>query len=160
MENREIKITPPKGYEIDKENSTFEKIVFKKIKEKLTYEKVADKLFKYDNHYFIDNNGNVIETSTGWRCPNAASIEKQLQILLAINKLMNIAYYLNDGWEPDWNDTNICKYCLFYDHNLKRILIDYNLNHRKTSVYFKSSELAQQAIEILGEETIKLALGV
>lgn len=30
-----IEITPPKGYEIDKEKSTFEKIVFKPIEEKL-----------------------------------------------------------------------------------------------------------------------------
>ena len=33
MENKEINIIPPDGYEIDKENSTFEKIVFKKINE-------------------------------------------------------------------------------------------------------------------------------
>ena len=39
--------------EIDKENSTFEKIVFKKL-EKLTYQKIANKLFKDKNHYFID----------------------------------------------------------------------------------------------------------
>ena len=31
MKNKEINIIPPNGYEIDKENSTFEKIVFKKI---------------------------------------------------------------------------------------------------------------------------------
>lgn len=31
MKTKEIKIEAPKGYEIDKENSTFEKIVFKKV---------------------------------------------------------------------------------------------------------------------------------
>lgn len=30
MENKELKIQVPVGYEIDKENSTFEKIIFKK----------------------------------------------------------------------------------------------------------------------------------
>ena len=30
METKELKITIPEGYEIDKDNSTFEKIVFKK----------------------------------------------------------------------------------------------------------------------------------
>ena len=30
METKELKITIPEGYEIDKEKSTFEKIVFKK----------------------------------------------------------------------------------------------------------------------------------
>lgn len=33
---KEIKIIPPEGYEIDKERSTFEKIVFKEIKKALT----------------------------------------------------------------------------------------------------------------------------
>jgi hypothetical protein len=33
MDKKEIKITIPEGYEIDKENSTFEKIVFKKKQE-------------------------------------------------------------------------------------------------------------------------------
>lgn len=31
MENKELKIQIPAGYEIDKEKSTFEKIVFKKV---------------------------------------------------------------------------------------------------------------------------------
>ena len=31
MEQKEIKINIPDGYEIDKEKSTFEKIVFKKV---------------------------------------------------------------------------------------------------------------------------------
>ena len=30
MKNKELKIEVPQGYEIDKEKSTFEKIVFKK----------------------------------------------------------------------------------------------------------------------------------
>jgi len=34
METKEIKITTPQGYEIDKENSTFECIKFKKIEQK------------------------------------------------------------------------------------------------------------------------------
>lgn len=31
METKEMKIQAPEGYEIDKEKSTFEKIVFRKI---------------------------------------------------------------------------------------------------------------------------------
>lgn len=34
METKELKINVPKGYEIDKKNSTFEKIIFKKIEVK------------------------------------------------------------------------------------------------------------------------------
>lgn len=35
MKTKEFKIQMPEGYEIDKENSTFEKIVFKKIEKEL-----------------------------------------------------------------------------------------------------------------------------
>lgn len=47
METKEIKINIPEGYEIDKENSTFECIKFKPKKDisNLTYEKVCRRLF-------------------------------------------------------------------------------------------------------------------
>lgn len=163
MENKEIKIIPPESYEIDKENSTFEKIVFKKVEEKLTYEKIREELFKDKKSYFLwGGNPTIFNPIIGYIPSTAdhAPTQHQLERLLAINKLMNVAYYLNDGWEPDWNNTNILKYCLYYDHNLKKIMIDSNLNHQKIIVYFKTRELVQQAIEILGEEVIKTALGV
>lgn len=158
---KELKIEVPQGYEIDKENSTFEKIVFKKVEEKLTYEKIADKLFQYKNHYYTTETGIIIKCSPiGWQRPNVAPTEHQLQRLLATNKLMNVAYYLNDDWKPDWEDENAYKYFLYYNHENKKIAIDCNCITQKSSVYFKSEKLTEQAIEILGEETIKLALGV
>lgn len=158
--SKELKIEIPEGYEIDKENSSFEKIVFKKIEEKLTYKKIADKLFQYKNHYFIDNGGSIIEASIDWHCPNVAPTEYQLQRLLALNKLMNVAYYLNDSWEPDWNDDLQSKFFIFYNNKSKSFRIESNSYYNNGIVYFKSKELAKQAIEILDKETIKLALGV
>lgn len=156
--NKELQIIAPEGYEIDKENSTFEKIVFKKVEEKLTYEKVADKLFQYENHYYTDDDGYIMKTSKGWRCPNAAPTSQQLERLLALNKLMNIAHYLNDGWEPNWKDKSEGKYCIIFNGFICIIANNVWANHG--GVIFKSMELAEQAIEILGEETVKLALGV
>ena len=37
METKELKIQAPEGYEIDRENSTFEYIKFKLIKKDITY---------------------------------------------------------------------------------------------------------------------------
>lgn len=37
LERKEVKIQAPEGYEIDKENSTFECIKFKPIKRYITY---------------------------------------------------------------------------------------------------------------------------
>ena len=159
-ETKELKIEIPEGYEIDKDKSTFEKIVFKKVEEKLTYEKIADKLFQYKKHYYIADDGSIMRTSIGWSCPNTASTERQLKILLAINKLMNVANYLNNGWKPDWDDHTQLKYSIYCNTSDKTLVIDHNTYFNYGLVYFKSKELAEQAIEILGEETIKLALGV
>lgn len=158
LKTKELKIEIPEGYEIDKENSSFEKIVFKKIEE-LTYEKIADKLFQYKKHYYIAGDGSIMGTSIGWSCPNTASTVEQLQRLLALNKLMNVANYLNDGWEPDWDDRTQFKFFIYCNTSDKTLVIDHNTYFNYGVVYFKSIELAERAIKILGDETIKLALG-
>lgn len=158
MENKEIKITPPEGYEIDKENSTFEKIVFKKIEEKLTYEKIIDKLFAHKHNYYISVDGNIGKSYKGYKCLNTAPTKHQLERLLEINKLMNVAYYLNDGWEPDWRNTSEGKYSIIFNGFI--YTIENNVWANRGGVVFKSMELAEQAIEILGKEVIKTALGV
>lgn len=49
MEKKELKINAPEGYEIDKEKSTFENIVFKPV-ESVTYDTVCYSLFKEKKH--------------------------------------------------------------------------------------------------------------
>lgn len=166
MENKEIKIISPEGYEIDKENSTFEKIIFKR-KPIPTYSDICKKIFRTE-FYYIEVNGTIKKPDSAEHIiktyskileeSNNAPTIKQLEKLLALNKLMNVAYYLNDGWEPDWNDGTQFKYFIYWDTD-KTIRIHYNTYFNCGVVYFKSKELAKQAIEILGEETIKLALG-
>lgn len=53
METKEIKIQAPEGYEIDKENSTFECIRLKLIKKNITYEDICEYLFKNKNSFYI-----------------------------------------------------------------------------------------------------------
>ena len=45
METKEVKIQAPEGYEIDKENSTFECIKFKPIKRYITYRDICNSIF-------------------------------------------------------------------------------------------------------------------
>lgn len=160
MDTKEIKITVPEGYEIDKENSTFECIKFKK--KELTYEGVAEKLFTDRIIYFIGD-GAKIDTyapdKDDTHLANNATSGKQLKRLLAINKLMNVAEYLNAGWKPNWKDGTDKWYLLWQSYSEKLDTI--GLCHiRYTSPVFKTQDLALQAIDILGEEEIKLALGV
>lgn len=96
METKEVKIDIPKGYEIDKENSTFECIKFKPIKN-ITYEDVCNNIFAENYGYYIGPSGNICDTSLEeFTCDvNNTPNKKQLERLLALNQLMNIAYYYN-----------------------------------------------------------------
>lgn len=101
METKELKIQTPKGYEIDKEHSTFERIIFKPIKN-ITYEDMCNRIFNVcngDTGYYIDNTGNIKKASgfsNGARNDkNNATNVKQLERLLALNQLLNIAEYYN-----------------------------------------------------------------
>lgn len=157
MEEKELKIEIPEGYEIDKENSTFECIKFKK--KELTYSDVAEKLFKEKTVFYITNSGLIrFEPCSQIHCsePNNCTSENQVKKLVAINKLMNVAKYLNGDWTPDWNDNKQDKYYLYLVHSNIYIYDITNMNN--SIVYFKTWELAERAIKILGEETIKLAL--
>lgn len=155
MEN-ELVITPPEGYVIDKENSTFERIVFKRD-EHLTYGDVANELFG-NKYWFADSYGNVMSSyNTPRRSdPNNCTSERQVEKLLAFNKLMNVAKYLNKGWKPNWDDSLEMKWTIRLIND--EIVPYYLINCNETFLYFKTEKFVKQAIEILGEDTIRLAL--
>ena len=97
METKELKIEAPKGYEIDKENSTFGCIRFKPINKDITYEDVCNKLFERNSGYSINQYGkidNFCLASHKFDANNAPN-SKQLKRLLALNQLLNIAEYYN-----------------------------------------------------------------
>lgn len=82
---------------------------------------------------------------------NNCTTEAQAKRLLAFNKLMNIAKYLNGDWKPnfdgDHGNWNICK-------DGDTLLATYTRNVNKASVYFKSEDLALEAIRLMGEESL------
>lgn len=154
----------PEGYVFDKDNSTDEVIRFKPIKKKITYNDICRELFLDRPSWRLTDLGTIIHAT----CTSSAIIhhktintsEKQLEQLLALNKLMNVAKYLNGNWEPDWNTTSESKWCIFFDHTSKKLdIFGWNHSHY-TSIVFKTPPLARQAIEILGEEEVKKALGI
>lgn len=136
------------------------KIILVEKEKKLTYDYVANKLFPDGKIHFYIDDGGCINTSVSrtynYTCKYNANSRKQLEKLLAINMLMNVAKYLNDNWQPNWKDEQECKYYITIHDNT--IEVESISVLRCIEVYFKSEELAKQAIEILGEETIKLAL--
>lgn len=94
----ELKIQVPEGYEIDEENSTFKCIKFKPIKKYLTYKDICDKLFIVGKiGHYISDSGEVEEgVVTNYEADkNNATNREQLERLLALNQLLNIAEYYN-----------------------------------------------------------------
>lgn len=102
METKELKIQAPKGYEIDKENSTFECIKFKLIKKDITYKDVGNRLFNKKCYYYIDACGEIQwNQTTNIEDTNNATNEQQLERILALNQLLNIAEYYNSNRKED-----------------------------------------------------------
>lgn len=97
METKELKIQVPEGYEIDKENSTFECIKFKPIKKDITYEDVCNSIF--ETGYYINNRSEIVRINDFIKDvridKNNATNRRQLKRLLALNQLLNIAEYYN-----------------------------------------------------------------
>lgn len=133
------------------------KIILVEKEKKLTYEDVARELFSKPSFFisalsdieYADSLSNYTTDS------NNCTSKRQAEKLLAINKLMNVAKYLNGDWQPDWDYSHEKKYYIYVENDQIRIV--YADTIHSMDVYFKSKELARQAIEILGEETIKLA---
>lgn len=143
MNAKELKIEAPEGYEVDWDNSSKDTIRFKPIEKKVTYANIIKNLYSR-GCYYINNN----PTST-----------KQLEQLLALNKLMNVAKYLNGNWKINWRSKQE-KYYIVYDHWNYVLTVTCSNYFQSTLVYFESLSLAKQAIEILGEEEVKKALGI
>lgn len=164
MNAKELKIVPPEGYEIDRENSSIDTIRFKPIKKKITYQDVKEKLFpESHSSFYFGKEGAIVQTFNIKYLSKElllATSQQQLQQIRALNKLMNVAKYLNGNWKPNWNNYNTTKWFIFFDHDKKEIQTRSWYIINPGCVYFKSEELALQAIEILGEEEIKKALGI
>lgn len=152
-----LNINCPEGYTIDQDKSDLVKgiVHFKKCKKIETYEEVAKILLKH-KYYYICNTG-IINNISGnlleYHHPNNSTTRGQLESILALNKLCNVAKYLNNGWLPSFDKV---KYYIIANKDILMIS-PYN-NIMGSHVYFKSEKLAQQAIDILGEDVIKQAL--
>ena len=123
METKEIKINIPEGYEMDKENSTFECIKFKPIKKELTYEDVAEELFS-KNMFTLDTIGRICYVcSTGSKFDKYNTTNrKQLERLFALNQLLNIAEYYNKKYPKEEKKIH----CIYFDKsNLEYFVQDY-----------------------------------
>lgn len=157
IKSRQEKIEQEK-HNIDEEIKQVEKMM---KKETVSYEDVAKYLFK-DGSYFYGKRAGIDYASSSeggeYLDPDNSPTKEQLESILALNKLCNVAKYLNGDWLPDWDDNTEFKFYLLYDHYKDRLSVEANTMIESSRVYFNSEELAYKAIDILGEEEIKKAL--
>lgn len=148
METKELKIQAPKGYEIDKENSTFECIRFKPIKKDITYEDMCNVVFVYGT-YFTNERGYIYKDITRdgeiVTDKNIASNEKQLRRVLALNQLLNIAEYYNKLHPTRY----IRPYCITFEEEYGYIVRQYDIADCLYGVValFNSNDDAQAVID-------------
>lgn len=152
---KNITITIPDNCELEKDGNTYTIV----IKEQPTYGDIARELFSHKDVFWITERGSIMSSGCGRPLDlNNCTSKKQAEKLLAINKLMNVAKYLNGDWQPEWNNGEEDKYYIQIETLTDELHIDCTNLFNRSIVYFKSRKLANKAIEILGEETIKLAL--
>lgn len=153
---KQIEIELPKGYTFKEVKGG--KIICEEVKHP-TYDDVAKELFYNKIAFYTEYNGDIESdhiTET-YKDPNNATSKRQLEKLLAINKLMNVAKYLNGDWKPDWEETTFV-WSIFLNHDDNMLDAIQLKCVQYSPAVFKSKEDVQKAIEILGEDTIKLAL--
>ena len=107
-----MKIQMPEGYKIDKENSTFEKIVFKKIENKLP--KSWEELHMIKG-WFVDNDSYIHEFENCFTISknrNLFPTKEEAEACLALAQLCQLRDRYNEGWKPNWEDNRKIKHCI------------------------------------------------
>jgi hypothetical protein len=115
---KEFKIEIPNGFEIDKENSTFEQIVFKEIKQlPKTWEEL-----EIIEGYFVQGRDSEcchVEKHAISENKNIFATEEQAKASIALAQLSQLREVYRNGWVPDWKDDDKYKYCIeFYTNKI------------------------------------------
>ena len=148
MNTKKLKINIPEGYEIDRENSTFEEIIFKKIEDPFaklpkTWEEYCKQTKGYTSYYGYSINGNTYETKfDGFY--NEFFTKERMKQYVALGKLLQ----LRDYWVGDWkNDSNNFVNVIY---NLNGEIKNMGLSHKQSLNFpltFPTIEMAQKFIK-------------
>lgn len=119
----------------------------------ITYDDVIKELYFDKTAYWInsDNISSAKVGERGYNDINNCTTTAQAKRMIAYNKLMNIAKYLNGDWKPDF-DGDHKNWNIIKTSNTFIAMNTTALN--KASVYFKSEDLVLEAIRLMGEESL------
>lgn len=144
MKTKEFKIQVPEGYEIDRENSTFENIVFKKVENELP--KSWEDLYEVGG-WFVDFHSDVVTSGsmrTGDSVKNRFLAKEEAEACIALSQLCQLRDRYNNGWKPDWGSKDETKWCIeFYEEIIGKNA--YRSTRRVLA--FKTKELRDEFLE-------------
>lgn len=118
----------------------------------ITYDDVLKELYLGKTAYWIYDKSIESGKQSSYNFEDAVNCTSvaQAKRMVAFNKLQNIAKYLNKGWQPNFRDNSkkwsICKYICYGT----QCTIETN----EGNVYFKSADLADEAIRLMGEYSL------
>lgn len=119
----------------------------------ITYDDICKELFLNKKTFWVSSK--IIEAGVLRYCSykdiNNCTSRAQAKRLVAFNKLQNIAKYLNKGWKPDFR-SHERKWSIIKDEESYSPV--YILTTNDANVYFKSKDLALEAIRLMGEESL------
>lgn len=110
-----FKVDIPDGFEIDKENSTLELIVFKEIIKTLTFKDI-----KHINGYYINTHSDIceIDQANDSTNRNVFLTEKHAKSALAMAQISQlIPHYGGEITDEEWNNQDIPKFVLSRNGN-------------------------------------------
>lgn len=122
----------------------------------ITYDDILEKLFLNNESFFVGNT-TISSITTGvnsYSHVNNCTSEAQARRIIAFNKLQNIAKYLNGDWKPKFDgNTQLWDINVAYDS--EEYIPCSSVVYNNGMVYFKSEQLANEAIRLMGEKSLK-----
>lgn len=106
----------------------------------------------YDTPYFANSAIDIYMFEHGLYFNLKSEAEQYLKERKLLFKLKQWAKLKNDGWKPDWEKGN--KYYIFYNYRCCEFETSSTVisDNFKKLPYFKSREIAQDCIDIFGDE--------
>lgn len=120
----------------------------------ITYNDILKKLYFEKTAYWLCDKNNIIEGKQYYSTYEDAincTTRAQAKRMIAFNKLQNIAKYLNKGWKPKFN-YNKENWAIVKEE--EDFVPRYNQLTNDGSVYFKNEDLVNEAIRLMGEESL------
>lgn len=120
----------------------------------ITYDDILKELYLNKTAYWLCDKNNILEgkqNDLSYEDSVNCTTRAQVKRCAAFNKLQNIAKYLNKGWKPKFGCDNE-NWAIVKDE--EGLVPRYNMRTNDGSVYFKNADLVNEAIRLMGEESL------